>query len=86
MILQQTCIKCDIKLQIVYTLQIFFTFLMCFFHVTMCHVEKYLHMTDFSPQPPPVVPVTNIRYACGSDFWRLRADKQKNIFKHFRAP
>ena len=25
-------------------------------------MKKCLHMTDFSPQSPPVVPVTNIRY------------------------
>ena len=24
--------------------------------------RRFLHMTDFSPQAPPVVPVTNIRY------------------------
>ena len=28
----------------------------------ICHVVKFLHMTDFSPRVRPVVPVTNIRY------------------------
>ena len=41
-----------------------------FLHMTICQVEEFLHMADFlhrhrrfSPQAPPVVPVTNIRYA-----------------------
>ena len=32
-------------------------------HLTICHVNKFLHMTDFSPRAPPMVPVTNMRYA-----------------------
>ena len=34
-----------------------------FLHMKICHVKKFLHMTKNSPQAPPVVPVTNIRYA-----------------------
>ena len=37
-------------------------------HMTICHVEKFLHMTDFSPQVLHVVPVTNIRYEGESVF------------------
>ena len=33
--------------------------------MTKCDVKKILHMTKNSPQAPPVVPVTNIRYASG---------------------
>ena len=33
-----------------------------FLHMTICHVEKFLHMADFSPQPAVVMVVTNIRY------------------------
>ena len=31
-------------------------------HLTICHVDKFLHMNKFSPWAPPVVPVTNMRY------------------------
>ena len=31
--------------------------------MTICHMEKFLHMTDFSQQAPLVMLVTNIRYA-----------------------
>ena len=31
-------------------------------HMTICRMEKFIHMTDFSPQAPLVVLVTNIRY------------------------
>ena len=31
-------------------------------HLSICHVDKFLHMTDFFPPAPPVVPVTNMRY------------------------
>ena len=33
--------------------------------MTICYVKKFLHMTKKSPQAPPVVPVTNIRYVQG---------------------
>ena len=33
-----------------------------FLHMTNCYVKKFLHMTKTSPQAPPVMPVTNIRY------------------------
>ena len=44
-----------------------------FLQLTICHMENFstwqsvlcrnfLHMANFSPQAPPVVPVTNIRY------------------------
>ena len=32
-------------------------------HMTICHMENFLHVTDFSPQVPLVVLLTNIRYA-----------------------
>ena len=39
----------------------------------ICHVDKFLHMTDFFPRVPPVVPVTNMRYGDDDDedydFW-----------------
>ena len=31
-------------------------------HMKICHMEKFLHMTDFCPQALLVVLVTNIRY------------------------
>ena len=33
-----------------------------FLLISVCHVEKFLHMADFSPQALPVVPVTNMWY------------------------
>ena len=32
---------------------------------------KYLHMTNFSPQAPPVMPVTNMRYVYPLSKWNV---------------
>ena len=39
-----------------------------FIHMIICNVDKFLHVTYFSPWVPPVVHVTNLRYA-HTGFW-----------------
>ena len=72
--MQQNTIHCTHYFS---TFQIFVAFFICgaffphdnlscgeFLDLTICHVDKFLHMTIFSPRAPPVVPVTNMRYGC----------------------
>ena len=79
MILQQNIVKCDKTPYIVHIISPHFRFsshfscgeffphdnLSCgeFFHLIICHMDKFLHMTIFSPRAPPMLPVTNMRYA-----------------------
>ena len=70
--MQQNTINCTHYFS---TFQIFLTFIICgeffphdnlsyeeFLHLTICYMDKFLHMTIFSPRAPPVVPVTKTRY------------------------